>query len=915
LGVALARWAAISFLWASATAAAEAVYRDGAFEFAVDTVPSWVKPAPVYSLQDVGKAVPGGVALLVSDQQYRVDPTPAIFRRIVMEPVDASGLQSVSHLQLEYDPAFNHLTIHDVVVVRNGVAASRLDPKTVRLLQRERDLEKAKYDGTVTATLLLEDVQVGDAIEYAYTIEGMNPRWPKAISSALSAGGTVATGFARARIVADARRPIRVRPMATTATMIRTEKDGAQEWLWEQRDVPAIDLVLDAPTSVPQFPTFQFSELAAWRDVVAWGRELFPVSTNLSPDLERRVADWMAREPDPARRTLAALRYVQDDIRYFGIELGTGSLVPRDPNETARSGFGDCKDKSMLLIALLRRMDIDAWPVLAGRRFGALIGDALPSPRLFDHMIVEVRLGAQQYWLDPTISLQGGDLRASSIRSYGYVLPIEPVAAELVKLDLSVGPPGTSERIETFTLAAWDKPASLTVENIYSGWFANVARVIRVQMKQESMDRSELADVQRRYKQAMLVGSVEFVDDRTKNEVRLKSVYTVPGFIEKADNKTGVVIVATGLISVLPKVTSRTRRVPYAQAHPVEERHRTIVNFPADIKTSPPETHRVRDKAFVFDSRLEAAGRRLTYDASWTSQRDSVDAADWADFLAKNDEMRRYMALVYDPAPPERTGFLGRLFGNDKYVHDHREKREAIERLSRDILSGRLTGDSLAEAYRARGIEYSGLSLLDEALFDLNKSLALRPNDATTLADRGVVLTSSRRYDEALRDLNRALELDPLDGRYKKLRGIANFHSGKFEAAATDFRASIEELSAGDRAYSVLWLYLATLRAGRDVSGLAALYAGKLDTSSWPYALVRYYAGALQIEGVLSAAATGDAKTSLFNSCEAYYFIGALGLARGDAAVARQYFEKARGTDVREYIEWVAAGIELERLK
>ncbi|HEV3240693.1 MAG TPA: DUF3857 domain-containing protein [Casimicrobiaceae bacterium] len=896
-------------------AGADTVYQDGAFEFAIGPVPAWVKPAPAYPAADASRPVPGGVAILVSDQQFQWDPEPAFFRRIVATPIDASGLQQISHLQIEYNPSFNHLTLHEVAVFRNGTRLNRLEAKNVRLLQRERDLERAKYDGTVTATLVLDDVQMGDLIDYAYTIDGVNPLLPKAASGGLSAGGLVPMGFTRARIVADARRRIQVKPLATTATMTRTETQGTQEWLWEGQNVPAVDLVRDAPGRIAQVPVFVFSEFGSWQQVVEWGMALFPVSNDLSPDLRQRIADWTARETDPSHRALAALRYVQDDIRYFGIELGKGSLTPRDPNETARSGFGDCKDKSLLLIALLRQMGIDAAPALAAQRSGELLGELLPSARVFDHMIVGVRIGGDRFWLDPTMSLQGGDLRASSIHLYGYLLPIEPGTIDLVKLDPADGPANAVERVETFVLPGWDKPAMLTVATTYHGAFANLVRGARAQAKQETIDRQHLSEVQRRYKQATQSRSVEVVDDRANNEVRTVSEYSVPGLIEKADNKTGVFIVASGVLHVVTKSTSRTRRLPYAVLHPVEERHRTVINFPADIKTAPVETHRVRDKAFVFDSRLETVGRRLTFDATWKTQRDAVEAADWPEYLAKNEEMQRYMVAFYDPEPPERAGFLGRLFGNDNYVHDHREKREAIEKLSKVILSGHLSGDALADAYDQRGVQYSNLNLLDEAMFDLNKSLALRPNDTVTLVDRGLVLTSLHRYDDALHDLGRAIELDPANGRYRQLRGITNFHAGRFDAAAEDFRAAVETIGPGEGSYPLLWLYLATLRSGGDTSDLLQRYSKAVDSSAWPYPLVHYYAGDIQLAAVLSAVATGDAKTKLFNTCEADYFIGALALARGDSATAREYFEKARATDVREYLEWIAAGIELERMK
>jgi transglutaminase-like putative cysteine protease len=46
------------------------------------------------------------------------------------------------------------------------------------------------------------------------------------------------------------------------------------------------------------------------------------------------------------RRALAAIRFVQDESRYLGIEVEEGTLRPDAPDAVLRRRFGDCKDKT-----------------------------------------------------------------------------------------------------------------------------------------------------------------------------------------------------------------------------------------------------------------------------------------------------------------------------------------------------------------------------------------------------------------------------------------------------------------------------------------------------------------------------------------------------------------------------------------
>ncbi len=52
------------------------------------------------------------------------------------------------------------------------------------------------------------------------------------------------------------------------------------------------------------------------------------------------------------------------EVRYTGVEFGEARLVPEFPAETLRRKFGDCKDKSTLLVAALRASGIEAYLAL-----------------------------------------------------------------------------------------------------------------------------------------------------------------------------------------------------------------------------------------------------------------------------------------------------------------------------------------------------------------------------------------------------------------------------------------------------------------------------------------------------------------------------------------------------------------------
>ena len=75
--------------------------------------------------------------------------------------------------------------------------------------------------------------------------------------------------------------------------------------------------------------------------------------------------------------------------------------MPRSIEEVLRTRFGDCKDQSALVVALLREMGLEARFALVNDRSEMTV-PYLPSPR-FTHVIVQARSGeGRTYWVDPT---------------------------------------------------------------------------------------------------------------------------------------------------------------------------------------------------------------------------------------------------------------------------------------------------------------------------------------------------------------------------------------------------------------------------------------------------------------------------------------------------------------------------------
>jgi len=158
-------------------------------------------------------------------------------------------------------------------------------------------------------------------------------------------------------------------------------------------DLQAWDQPADAPARSLAGPRLLISwaNAPAWQGVGQWYSELVATSRG-EATAARALARQLCPDKGARRDCLETLtRYVKQEVRYVAVEVGPGGWIPSAPDEVLSRGWGDCKDKSSLLQAMLTAVGIPSWLTLirAGAGGGAL-DRQFPWPYSFNHCIVAV---------------------------------------------------------------------------------------------------------------------------------------------------------------------------------------------------------------------------------------------------------------------------------------------------------------------------------------------------------------------------------------------------------------------------------------------------------------------------------------------------------------------------------------------
>jgi hypothetical protein len=261
---------------------------------------------------------------------------------------------------------------------------------------------------------------------------------------------------------------------------------------WELHDTRALTL-----RDIPSHPEWQ--ALAArmsvqwgdaavdgtdnqWRAIGQWVTQLEAGRPDPSPEITAEVQTLIAGAPDFYTKLSRITDSIQKNIRYFVVMRGIGGLQANHASDIFKNRYGDCKDKTTLLISMLQVAGIHAYYVPVDDRRGivdpnepSLYGNhmitaiELPpdvnDPRLM--AIVKTKDGKRYLIFDPT----NERTPVGNLPSYlqgGYGTLAAGTASQIIQLPVLAPEANGTERKGQFTLAS-DGTLAGSVDTSHSG--------------------------------------------------------------------------------------------------------------------------------------------------------------------------------------------------------------------------------------------------------------------------------------------------------------------------------------------------------------------------------------------------------------------------------------------------------------
>jgi len=527
--------------------------------------------------------IKGGVYYLLVDNQIRVQDNRQAesYSHYAELIVNQQGLENSSQINIRFDPTYQTLTLNSLIIRRNNKAINKISKAKISQIQQETELENLIYNGRITANIILDDVRVGDIVEYSYTIKGTNPVYNNIFSYQRLIEWSVPVHQQNLRILWGKPGPLYVTSLNTRHKPTETRHKNYTEFTLEINDAKTVSINTETPNWYEPYGTVFFSELKNWSEVAKWALPLYTNAIENSPEITKISRDISSQYKNQDQQIVQALKLVQNDIRYLGIETGTNSHNPTAASQTLQRRFGDCKDKSVLLISLLKSLGIKARPALVNTQTTGLLTEQPPMINAFNHVLVKVWHDNNIYWLDPTNLYQNNQLPNIHQPNYHYALVIDKNTKNLQRMNDN---PENSRTIvnQLFDLTkGGGEDAVLEITTQYFGYNAERLRHRLASQGLNNLQENYLEFYRDYYTSVEPLESLKITESVTDDSLLQQEKYLLKKFWE-ADKKNKTFeasFYADTIFSILSKPQQLKRNSPYSLTYPNNIKQNIKVRF------------------------------------------------------------------------------------------------------------------------------------------------------------------------------------------------------------------------------------------------------------------------------------------------------------------------------------------------
>lgn len=378
---------------------------------------------------DAGKYPQAGALILLDNVGVELtgDNRMVTTYRGTVKILNDRGKQDYAEMVFGYDTTRQKIELMFARTVKPDGSVVDVGTRHIRDVSKYADFPE--YDSVHLYIISFPEVVDGCVIDFSVritTAQLMNKK-DITLSNGFQAEDPVLSS--RYSLKVPSGRAVRIKPVnaeylpaGIAMEPVVSQDSSGVSYLWECADVPQF---IPEPAMVPYedvSPAVILSTFESWREYYDWAWPLMRDKVSADTDISAAVEELIRTAKTDDDKIRALYHYCAQKIRYVAVEYGEGGFEPRPAALTFRNKYGDCKDKSVLLVAMLRRAGFEAWPVLIPTRDVMDLREDFPA-NYFNHCIVAMPYKGSLMFMDPVAETAAwGDLPTMDLGRHVLIL-------------------------------------------------------------------------------------------------------------------------------------------------------------------------------------------------------------------------------------------------------------------------------------------------------------------------------------------------------------------------------------------------------------------------------------------------------------------------------------------------------------
>ncbi len=349
-----------------------------------------------------------GAVILLADEKVEIFPdnTMASEAHFVIKILNERGKKSFSEIDIGYDSTYENVTVEYARTIKPSGEVVVVGQKDIRDVSRY--LNFPLYSNARARIISMPEITEGAIVDYKVKTLSSQLINKKDFNSAYSLQESEPVILAKFEVILPKARDLKVKAINEEYNFKKfdlnpkvSEEANKKIYRWQFEDVPQIEQEAMMPPESEINPIILLSTFDSWGEIYKWWIGLAKDRIPADEAIKEKALELISNKPTQEEKIRSIYNYCAQSIRYVGVEYGQAGYQPHKASEIFKNKYGDCKDKAVLFISMMKACGLEAFPVLIGTRGTPSLEEDFPAA-LFNHAIAAVELGGKLIFLDIT---------------------------------------------------------------------------------------------------------------------------------------------------------------------------------------------------------------------------------------------------------------------------------------------------------------------------------------------------------------------------------------------------------------------------------------------------------------------------------------------------------------------------------